>query len=76
MKYSPDNMAIAMMEAIADFSKQPRNVCLVRVVVFQSTMVPTYLEQMKKANNPGSSILSMITTPFRYIGKAFKSLAG
>ena len=67
-------MAIAMMEAVADFSKknQATTVNLVRVVIFQAEMVPTYLDQMDKATKPGSSIMYMITKPFQYIGDAIR----
>ena len=67
-------MALAMMEAIADFSKrnQTTNVKLVRVVVFQADMVPTYLGQLDQANKLDSSILDMITAPFRYISNTVK----
>ena len=67
-------MALAMMEAIAEFSKKNTNISisLVRVVIFQEDMVATYLEQMEKAMKPGSSILGMVTAPFRYIGDTIK----
>ena len=67
-------MALAMMEAIAEFSKKNTNttISLVRVVIFQEEMVATYLEQMEKAMKPGSSILGMVTAPFRYIGDTIK----
>ena len=67
-------MALAMMEAIADFSRknQATTVHLVRVVVFQADMVPTYLSQLDQANKPDSSILDMITAPFRSISNTVK----
>ena len=67
-------MALAMMEAIADFSgrNQATTVSLVRVVIFQAEMVPVYLGQMDQANKPGSSILAMVTAPFRYISNTIK----
>lgn len=74
LKIPPSKMAITMMEAIADFSRrnQATTVNLVRVVIFQTEMVPTYLEQMDKATKPGSSIMDMVTAPFRYIGDTIR----
>ncbi len=72
MQNSVDNMAMAMMEAIAEFSKQksPEHLSMVRVVIFQAFMVTIYHEQMQKATKPTSSLYSMITSPFRLFGKA------
>ena len=74
LNFSPDKMAVAMMEAIADFSKknQTTTIRLVRVVIFQRDMLSTYLDQMAKATKPGSSIMNMVTAPFRYIGNTIK----
>ena len=70
----PGKMALAMMEAIAEFSKKNNNtaISLVRVVIFQEEMVATYLEQMEKAMKPGSSIMGMVTAPFRYLSDTIK----
>ncbi len=69
-------MALYMMEAIADFSRQNQrtSVNLVRVVVFQGTMVAPYLEEMQKAGKPGSSFLGVVTAPFRFIGNKIRDL--
>ena len=76
LKISPSKMALAMMEAIAEFSKKNTNstISLVRVVIFQEEMVATYLDQMEKATNASSSIMGMVTAPFRYIGNTIKSV--
>ena len=71
-------MADYMMEAIAEFSKRNKTTCvdLVRVVVFQKHMVPTYLQQMDKASRPGSSIWNMVKAPFKSMGRAVKAVKG
>ena len=63
-----------MMEAIAEFSRRNKNtsVELVRVVIFQKEMVPTYLRQMEKASKPGSSFFDMVKAPFKSFGRAIK----
>ena len=63
-----------MMEAIADFSRRNKttSVELVRVVIFQKDMVPTYLRQMEKASKPGSSFFDMVKAPFKSFGRAIK----
>ena len=71
---SADTMAIAMMEAIADFSKKnlPSNIGLVRVVIFQAGMVSAYVEQMKQvAFGSGGNVLN-IPAVFKAIGNTFK----
>ena len=74
LNISPSKMALNMMEAIAEFSKKNNNTAinLVRVVIFQEEMVSTYLEQMEKAMKPGSSIMGMITAPFRHLSDTIK----
>ena len=67
-------MAVPMMEAIAEYSRKNKRTCisLVRVVVFQADMISKYLEEMKKAGKSGSSIFDMVTAPFRSIKKLFQ----
>ena len=75
LNISPSKMALAMMEAIVEFSKKNTKVhiSLVRVVIFREEMVATYLEEMEKASKPGSSILEMVTRPLcRHTGDTIK----
>ena len=74
MNIDAGTMADYMMEAIAEFSRKNKNACveLVRVVIFQKEMVPTYLQQMEKASKPGSSFFDMVKAPFKSFGRAIK----
>ena len=74
LNIDPGTMADYMMEAIAEFSRRNKTTCveLVRVVIFQKEMVPTYLRQMEKASKPGSSFFDMVKAPFKSFGRAIK----
>ena len=67
-------MAVYMMEAIGEFSrKHPRGVVnLVRVVIFESSMVHKYLDQMDLALKSGSSFVDTVKAVRGYVGSAFK----
>ena len=71
---SADTMAVAMMEAVADFSKKnlPSNIGLVRVVIFQAEMVSAYVEQMKQAAFSGGGSVLNIPAVFKAIGNTVK----
>ncbi len=71
MQCSVDKTAMAMMEAIAEFSKQkrPQHLSMVRVVIFQASIAAIYHEQMQKATKPASSLSRMINSSFRLTGK-------
>ena len=64
-------MAVYMMEAIGEFSrKNPRGVVnLVRVVIFESSMVDKYLDQMDLALKSGSSFVDTVKG---YMGECFQ----
>ena len=55
-------MANYMMAAIEEFSKRHpvSDVSLVRVVIFESDMVDTYLDQMYSAGKSGSGIMDTV----------------
>ena len=67
-------MAVTMMETIAEYSRKnsATTIGLVRVVIFQTDMIAKYLEEMKKAANSGTSLLGLVTSPFKYVGRKVK----
>ena len=76
LKISPATMADHLMEAVAEFSRRNRNtsISLVRVVIYQEQMIPIYVKQMQKAGNPGSSIMDMVTAPFKSFTNAIRGI--
>ena len=66
---SAEKMAQVMMEAIAAFSRKHQNsgLHLVRVVIFQRDLLPTYVDQMVKVTKVG--LLDMVTSPLKKLVK-------
>lgn len=70
MSKRPEEMAMCMMESLAEFAKQnPRYLGLVRVVIFQPQMVQAYFSEMEAVSKGKTSFFGSVT-------KAFKRMFG